>query len=536
MINNAHINIHTTLPIICIVHAIVCGIFVIVNNPKRKLNQIFLGICISFIGWFSFYLPYIFDCSEDLLIKWYRISYCFICFVPITTYTFITTYLECDNNNFWFKINSIIGITLSTLSITTSWIVDKTNYLPWFPYPQAGKLHPLLIIHCLSLAYLAIKNNIIVLNNPQTSPNKRIHVKYLLISIATLSIGALDFLNNYNVTIYPIGPIAASGYLLISTLAIIKHQLMDIKVIIRKSLIYSLLIIIIAIFYFLSIYFTEHALEKTLGYRSVFISLFFAIVIATLFMPIKNFIEKFLFEKDLGLIAEENELLRKEIIQVEKLKCISIFASGMAHEIKNPLTVIKTFSEYLPKKIHDREFLNKFCQIINQEVTRIDNLVHDLLEFSKPSPPVLRKLDIHALLNTTLELLNNEFIKHHIKVQKNFIAPHDLHLSLDSNQIKQSFLNIFLNAVEAMPNGGQLDIKTAIMEVSNKLIIKIQDSGLGIPAKDLPYIFDPFFTNKDHGTGLGLSITHEIIKNHQGKIYVESTEGKGATFILELPL
>ena len=139
-------NPNTFWPLLCMFLAIVCGIFVVIQNPKAKLNRIFLCICITFAAWFSFYIPFNFHHTDKFLITWFRISYCFISFIPITCFTFVSTYLQVPKNEFWFKINLLIGLTFSILSITTNWIVQGVIYYPWHPYPLAGVLHPFLII------------------------------------------------------------------------------------------------------------------------------------------------------------------------------------------------------------------------------------------------------------------------------------------------------------------------------------------------------------------------------------------------------
>jgi len=207
----------------------------------------------------------------------------------------------------------------------------------------------------------------------------------------------------------------------------------------------------------------------------------------------------------------------------------------MAHEIKNPLTAIKTFCEYLPGKLEDKEFLKKFSRIVRNEVNRIDNIVHQLLEFAKPSPLALKDINAHELINNILEFLNNDFIKHKIKVIKEFNEGNLQPLiRADSNQLRQAFLNIFLNSIDAMKTGGNLLIKTKTP--SNALEVIIQDTGPGINKKDLKHIFDPFYTKKDSGTGLGLSITQRIIVEHKGMISAESQDEAGTKFIIQLPI
>jgi len=311
---------------------------------------------------------------------------------------------------------------------------------------------------------------------------------------------------------------------------------MNVNIIIKKSLIYTVLITIITLFYFLLSYIIEHYFQSMFGFKSLFLCLISATFIALAFIPlrnlIQNFIEKTLFKGTYIEIAEENQLLRQEVIQSERLKSIAILASGMAHEIRNPLTPIKTFSEKLPSRLNDKEFLLKFSKIINKEVDRIDSLVQDLLNFAKPSPLQLKETNINRLIQQTLELLNNEIIRHKIILNTSF-ENENLLINIDPKQIKQALLNLFLNAIDAMPNGGKLIIGSCFS--GNNTCISITDSGCGIDPKDLSHIFDPFFTKKDHGTGLGLSITYEIIKNHQGKIFAESQLGKGTTFKIELP-
>ena len=205
-----------------------------------------------------------------------------------------------------------------------------------------------------------------------------------------------------------------------------------------------------------------------------------ATFIALIFIPLRNFIQNFieknLFRGSYMQIAEENQLLRQEIIQSERLKSIAVLASGMAHEIKNPLTPIKTFSEQLPSRLDDKEFLLKFSRIINKEVDRIDSLVQELLNFAKPSPPQLKQVNIHQLIEQTLDLLNNEIIRHKINLNTSFENKNIL-INIDPKQIKQALLNIFLNAIEAMPNGGTLTINTSVIANPSSTVISRSESG-----------------------------------------------------------
>ncbi len=545
-----HLNPNTFLPLLCMIIAIICGMFVILQNPKAKLNRIFLGICITFAAWFSFYIPDNFYYTDKLLVTWSRISFCFISFIPIATFTFSSTYLQAPKYEFWIKINSLIGLTFSILSITTDWIIKGMTYYQWYPYPHAGVLHPLLVIHCIYLIYFSFKVMLKGLNDPLLTPKQRNHLKYLISSFGALSCGIFDFIPNYNIPIHAFGYIPVSIYLIITSFAIVRYQLMDIQIVFQKSLVYTILITIITIFYLMSIFFTEHILQSMFGYKSMLISLSSATFIAIAFIPLRNFIQNFIektfFKGSYMQIAEENELLRQEVTQTERMKAIAILASGMAHEIKNPLTTLKTFSEFVPQKKNDPEFMKQYQKIMPQEIDRIDNLVHELLLFAKPSPPQIQSINPNDIINNILIMLESKFNTLSIHVIKELTT--NSTIQADPNQIKQALLNLILNAIDAMPNGGTLTIKTnPIPATSNVIpanagiqthqyIISITDTGHGIAPKDLPHIFEPFFTKKEKGTGLGLAITQGIIEKHGGRIAVESKINQGTKFTVILPL
>ena len=532
------INLHTILPLTCLLLSISCGVFVLIRNHKEKLNQIFFFICLNISIWFSIYIPFNFHLTDSEYITWFKIAYCFISFIPIMIFTFVTTFLKTPNNQILYRINSTIGFSFCLLSLLTNTIVKGTIYYPWFPFPEAGNLHILLVMHCVSLASSSLFLIYKEIKNYNKSLKKINSLKYLFISIFSLTLGATDFIANYGIKIYPIGFMFATIFILVVTIAIIKHNLININLVIKKSLVYSLLVSTITLFYFCSIFLIERIFHSYIGYKTLTASLISATTITLLFIPLRNkiqsFIDKIFFHKTTAEIAEENILLKQEIIRSERMKTIATLASGLAQEIKNPLTPLKTFAEYLPHKINDKEFLLKFSSIISKEVNRIDLLVHELLDFAKPNSPELKLTRIHDLINSNLDFLTNDLIKNKIIIKKNYKLPFDQQILIDQNQIKQAMLNILLNAIDAIPNGGEIIIETFLTENTYSIIIK--DTGIGINTKDLPHIFDPFFTKKDHGTGLGLSITHEIIRNHNGKIIAESIVNVGTTFRIELPV
>lgn len=533
-----HLNPHSILPIICSIFIIYCGFIVLLNKPKEPINRIFFFICIDIVGWISAYFPFNFNLSEENLTLWFRFNFTLISFLPYMSNAFVRILLNKPGTPIRNNFNLTLTYVFAALSLFTDLIIKGVNYLPWHPWPKAGILHILFVVFC---CYLITETNIMLireLKNKQSVKNKN-QIKYIFLSFLILAIGMNDFLPNYNIPAYPIGPFTSTIFLIMVSIAIVKHKLLDINIVIKKGLVYSFLISALTIIYLISILIFQRLCAIYIGYSDFISSLFTAVIVAIIFIPLRNkiqyLIDRILFKGSQVEIFQQNELLKQEVAQTERLKSIAILASGFAHEIKNPLTPLKTFSEFLPDKIDDREFLRKFSPIITQEISRIDKLVNELLEFAKPTPAILKNNNIHNIIDATLDLLSNNLIRKKIRVHKEYAATTFI-LPLDQNQIKQVLLNILINAIDSMPDGGTITIFTQNIQNINSLQLRIQDTGTGIDNKDIPHIFDPFFTKKDHGTGLGLSVTYEIIKNHHGKIFVKSKKNVGTTFTIEMPI
>ncbi len=246
--------------------------------------------------------------------------------------------------------------------------------------------------------------------------------------------------------------------------------------------------------------------------------------------------------------------LEAQIRRSDRLASLGTLSAGMAHEIKNPLVSIKTFAQLLPERYNDSDFRETFSNLIGHEIDRIDSLVNQLLRFARPAKPLLRPMHVHEVLEKSLMLVGHRLYQKDIKLSRSWSAEVDT-LRADADQLEQVFLNFFLNAMEAIKEGGELSVSTEIRSAENRvgrmngraaqngnhhvdelLRITIRDNGEGIRAEDLGHVFDPFFTTKDYGTGLGLSVVHGIVQEHGGEIEVESEVAKGTAFHIYLPL
>jgi signal transduction histidine kinase len=372
--------------------------------------------------------------------------------------------------------------------------------------------------------------------------HKKINNKFNInfISMPTLLAflsGSLNFLNPYGAPIFQYGNFGISIYCIAVTYFIFKNQIPGIEIVLRKSLFYSVLIAGLTALYLLLIFLMEWLFRGIVGYKSIVLSLSSAFLMALVFNPLRNKIQNILDKFFLGNtpqeIANENTLLKQELERSERLKVASTLALGLAHEVKNPLTTLKTFTEFLPQHINDREFLEKFSKIVPGEIERVNDIIKQLLQFSKPAPPSFQLVNLYQLIQEILFFLNSELLKHKIHLIESY-GDRSIQINADPSQIKQALLNILFNSIEAMPNGGTLTIKTQSQH-DGFVEISIADEGCGISKEDLKHIFDPFYSKKEAGTGLGLSITHQIIRNHNGSIIAESEPGNGTTFRIILP-
>jgi PAS domain S-box-containing protein len=229
----------------------------------------------------------------------------------------------------------------------------------------------------------------------------------------------------------------------------------------------------------------------------------------------------------------------KEIIRrMDRLSSLGQLSAGIAHEIRNPLSGIKLNLQMLSKKIMDPESIEKISDSL-EGIGRINNLIKSVLSFARPAAPKFKRDYLQRVFKDTVSIMESQLKRKKIRVTMDLPAAVPA-ISFDENQIRQVFVNLLLNAVEGMPDGGTIKITGSIDDYEpgkpGLFRLVISDNGVGIRHDLLPKIFDPFFTTKPEGTGLGLSIVHKILEQHKAIIEVESSEGGGAAFTLTFPM
>ena len=246
--------------------------------------------------------------------------------------------------------------------------------------------------------------------------------------------------------------------------------------------------------------------------------------------------------KDLRQAIEKLNRTQLRLVQSEKLAALGRFSSGVAHEVKNPLGIILSGAEYLEMRFPNADHETKdVLQKIKESTLRADTIVQNLLKFARPSELKTEKTRPGELIEDALALLKVRALSGNIAITTDF-ADHDLFIDVDKNQILQTLFNILVNAVEAMPGGGKLEVKAFrsyedLPDAGEACVIEVKDNGEGISKDNTMKLFEPFFTTKrdSGGTGLGLSMSKSIVEEHDGRLVIDSEPGKGTDVRIILP-
>jgi signal transduction histidine kinase len=517
------------------------GLLVFLAEPKRRLNQIF-GLYSLAICWWAATEALVLGAPDLAAAALYaRIEWIGIFFIaPTFLHSVILLLGERTART---RLLIVLGYANGALFLFGHLVMQSivtelrpVAYLPWFyRLTPFGALVPVAFFAFVNLALFKLG-----LAYRHAVDRRRLQLKYLFwASLIGYLGGSLDWcliFDSYVPALNPFGIYCVPLYSVATTYAVFHHRLFDVHLVVRKSLIYSLLVTALTVGYFSFIYALEKVFQTAFGYQSVGFSLAAFAIMALAFQPLKvgiqSLVDWLFFRRPHEEMVRRMERLEEEIRRTEKLKAVSSLAAGLAHEIKNPLTSIKTFTDHLEERYEDPAFRAKFTRIVGGEIERINLIVQQLLEFAKPLPPKLQPVSVSRLLDETLALITNELVERRVSVsRRDAVTPPVLG---DAQQLKQVFLNLFLNSLQAMNGAGRLEIDAA--SAGAELAVTISDNGAGIAPKDLSRIFEPFFTTKSEGTGLGLAVVHGIVTEHGGRISVESHPGRGTRVTLTLPL
>lgn len=533
---------------------VIFGIYILRRNYRSNLNRAFFIWCLSAFIWNFTYGLCFSSSSESLSSVLARIGAASVFLLPSAYNYFVANFIgskkEVKITHCFFAFYSLIAVTIL---FTDKLITGVYKY--YFGFHGKGSF---LYLICAILFTIPLIRTAYVLINFLKDKNielkKRKQARYILISFIIATLATFDYLPKFGIEYYPKGWFFFLIWVGTISYAILAHHLLDINIVIKKGFVYSIAVALITAIYSILVIITGNIFQGLIGHQSFILNLFSIFIIALLFNPLRDIIQHFFdkkyFHGTLESLEQEKERLQQELFQKEKLAYVGQLASSVVHEIKNPLAAIKTHIDYLPQKYSDPDFKEKFQKLIPREIERIDKVLSQLLNLAKPRQVDLKPVNIVELIESTLSLLEDNFTLKKISVKKEYQAIEAI-VHGDDEQLRQVFLNLFLNAIQAMNEGGTLtvsvdrkhplstNLRSSAFDMRESALksvfVIIQDNGCGIPEHIIKTLFTPFQTTKKDGIGLGLSITQEIIKLHGGTINVESKLGEGTKFTVELP-
>ncbi|MBI5699098.1 hypothetical protein HZC35_02150 [Candidatus Saganbacteria bacterium] len=458
--------------------------------------------------------------SQASVLLWTRVNLAGAILIPATFLAFIlslTGELKSRRTILIIVAALTAGFLLSDL---TPWFVREVAAHPHFRfYPVPGPFYFVFPFYLLAVVGYGLFKLFSALG--RSYGNRRNQLFYVILaSILGFTGGVTAFFPTFNIDLPSLTYILVPLYLIMVVYAILKHHLLDISMVIRRGLIYSILSLVIASFYILMILLLGQYFQNLTGWNSIVATALFVFVLVAVFEPLRGTIAA-------GVDRLFFRNLYREMLRADKLAALGAVAAGLAHEIKNPLASLKGMTQILPDNLDDPEFIKNYTEMAPRQLDRINNIVEALLRIARPQKYVLTGVDLSKILDDLYHLLENQARKKNIIFKKEWEP--DLMVQGDAEQLMQVFMNLILNAMDSMPNGGTLGIGGRRRE-GEGIELEVSDSGVGIPAEKLKNVFEPFFTTKEGGTGLGLAVTYRIIKEHFGEIEVKSKVGEGTTF------
>ncbi len=230
-----------------------------------------------------------------------------------------------------------------------------------------------------------------------------------------------------------------------------------------------------------------------------------------------------------GLLARQQERAR-----ADQLAALGLIAAGLAHEVRNPLAGLRSTAQAMAKKLPAKNPQRDYLDRMLSEIDRIDTLVRTFLQYARPARPTLKPVLLPDVIGSVAALLREQLAARHVRLSTEFPKPNPRVIG-DPQQLQQVFLNLFLNSLQAMQNGGEIRVQARWLEEALAWDVCVHDSGRGIPAEHLAQAFTPFFSTTPQGSGLGLAIVQQIVREHRGQVTIESRAGQGTTVTLRLP-
>lgn len=512
------------------------GVFVLIQKPRARANLLFSLMSLAVAWWAAGYgMMYCMTSAESGL-RWARFGYLGVCLIPVFFYHFVREFLRLSIH---WKVYLLYGLALLFWPLTqTSYFLDGMYTYFWGFYPKAGSWYWTFLIFFYGTFLVSLFEIIsryrFFKSNPQPEPTLQ-QMRYVLLAyfvVATLSIS--DYLPNYGLKVYPSAYLAATGWLGIMAYACFRHRLLSINLVVRRTLVYSILVSLLSALYLGMLYLGTRTLESLIGITSAGTSLLAMLLVVLIAHPLRLKVQAFID----GLFLREKIQALPNRIRDEVL---ALYSGQLTHELKSPLAHIltpteltlmelqdikagkKTFEQALPKLQDRLRYVISQVLEANRRFEAVRQLSSDKEEGQRIAPKDL----IDAVMAQVNELGNRNAVSISTSFQDG-VPP----ILGQMKQLELVFINLIKNAIEAKAKEISLQVSFKGAEV----LFQVQDDGEGLEPDYLQKVFEPYFSTKgSSGTGIGLYLSRIVIERHRGRILVNSVPGKGTEFSLYFP-
>jgi two-component system sensor histidine kinase HydH len=494
--------------------SLIIAISLIIYKKNDPLQLSFASLCLAvFLLKAGSFCRGIFG-SEDMRM----IEYAGLIAIPPLTIRFCRRFLHDQT---LFAQDDVMSSLLFGLAVGLLYFTSLKHAV------DLQRLLTLVIAYVLLISYVSL---LVYIKKGKDGVERR-RMGYLAIAVPiAVLLGSLDILYYLGFDFPPLYNLVLAALLYFVLLIIAYPHLTELHQLMAKALLVSVVTAFAVVLFYLVLNLFGHSMQPP--FTHVLVACFLIVISLSPFKILLEKVFSWIYPASKDVFTSLYELDAK--LERERALLLEDMAPVFAHEIRNPLGSIKGAAQYLRSEIDTGENA-KLLNIIIEEVDRLNGVVTHFLNYAKPHSLNLKEWDINAIIDKAIDLIRASKITENITISAT-LHPHIPKLVLDGEQLIQVILNMAFNAIDAMPDGGELSIETtkAVGENADAVDVVIKDTGRGIKQENIKNIFKPFFTTKERGVGLGLAVCHRIIRNHGGYIRVTSEVGRGTSFCIRL--
>lgn len=454
-------------------------------EKKSCLNRSFLYLCASYAVWLYAYSLVLNSQHGAVALFWSRILYVGLILVPVNIFHVTVHFTESYPQERSFVRGSYVTAFVFIILMGSTLFLSGVREYFWGFYPEAGRLHPILLLFIFSVPLLGFVKLISHYRSLSDAFDKK-RAKYLAIAFIFILLSYVDVLPGYGIGVYPFGYLAVLGFIVCMMYSIIKYRNLMVERHAREL---------------------EHEVEgKT---------------------------------QEISQVLEELRTTQLKLLETGKISVLASLSAGILHQISQPITAIHGFVRFIHKEMKETDPFYRPIALMEEQSVYLKDMLEDLMELIRHREIKKENIDVNACVKRAANLLTDELRIRRIDWDL-ILDDHIPQAYADTVHLQQIFMNIIVNAMQAMsalPKGSRrhMTIVSRFDKDANKIVIAFKDTGPGIPPELQQQIFEPFFSTKIKGSGIGLALCKDLIAEHGGDVTIESQPNQGATFIIWLP-